>query len=208
VVTIEQKIILFSRLIYQLMNSNFKEVLQNLESEQEKRFEDNKHDIDLQVKKIISNAHKKRDLEVSKVQGTFKINEKREHMLEKEKFFDKFMVKLDAYIEKFVNGESYKDYLLKLINGIGLKDSEIKSLSLYLTKDDYSKYSDLLSKEIKNLGYKEDNYKIDISNYNIIGGIVIEDNINKFKVDLSIKSLLEDNKDYIMKFLFEALERV
>lgn len=205
-VTIEQKIILFSRLIYQLMNANFKEVLQNLEIEHEKRFEENKRDIDLQVKKIISNAHKKRDLEVSKIQGTFKINEKKEHMLKKEKYYDKFMSKLETYVEKFVKGESYKDYLLKLINGIGLKDSEIKNLSLYLTKDDYSRYSDLLSKELKNLGYKEENYKIDISNYNIIGGFVIEDNINKFKVDLSIKSLLEDNKDYIMKVLFEALE--
>lgn len=207
-VTIEQKIILFSRLIYQLMNANFKEDLLNLENEHEKKFEESKRDIDLQVKKIISNSNKKRDLEVSKIQGTLKINEKREHMLEKEKYFDKFMAKLEAYVEQFINGESYKDYLLKLINGIGLKDSEIKSLSLYMTKNDYSRYYDLLSKELQNLGYKEENYKIEISNFNIIGGFVIEDNINKFKIDLSIKSLLEDNKDYIMKVLFEALERV
>ncbi len=207
-VTIEQKIILFSRLIYQIMNANFKEVLQNLESEHDKRFEESKRDIDMQVKKIISSAHKKRDLEISKINGTLKINEKREHMLEKEKYYDKFMAKLEAYIKEFVKGEAYKDYMLKLINGIGLKDSEIKNLNLFMTKDDYSKYSDLLSNELKKLGYKEENYKIEITNQDIIGGFVLEDNINNFKVDLSIRSLLEENQDYIMKVLFEALERV
>ncbi len=205
-VTIEQKIILFSRLIYQLMNSNFKEVLQDLESEYDKKFEENKHNIDLQVKKIVNSAHKKRDLEVSKIQGTLKMNEKKEYMLEKEKCYEKFMNKLKAYIFEYVKSESYKNYLLKLINDIGLKCTDMNDISLYLTKEDHGKYSDLLGKELQKLGYKENNYKIEILKNSIIGGFVIEDNINKIRIDLSIKSLLDDNREYIMKILFEALE--
>lgn len=205
-VTIEQKLILFSRLIYQLMNANFKEVLKNLESDYNDKFEKNKKDIDSQAKKIISNAQKKRDIEVSKIQGNLKINEKKEYVLAKERCYDKFMDKLKVRTNEFVKGASYKDYLLKLINGIGLKDSEMKEISLYLSKEDYSNYKDLIANELKKSGYPEDNFKIEPSKDNIIGGFVIEDNINNFKVDLSIKSLLEDNKDYIMKILFEALE--
>jgi V/A-type H+-transporting ATPase subunit E len=205
-VTIEQKIILFSRLIYQLMNANFKEVLQDLESEYDKKFEDNKNYIDLQVKKIVNNAHKKRDLEVSKIQGTLKMNEKKDYMLQKEKCYEKFMDKLKTYIYEYIKSESYKDYLLRLINDIGLKYTDMSDISLYLTKEDYDKYSDLLSKELQKIGYKENDYKIAILKNSMIGGFVIEDNINKIRIDLSIKSLLDDNKEYIMKILFEALE--
>ncbi len=207
-VTIEQKIVLFSKRTYQLMNANFKETLQELETEYDKKFEENKNYVDLQVKKIISNAHKKRDLEVSKIQGTLKMNDKKEYMLEKERCYEKFMNKLKAYINDYVKGESYKDYLLKLINGIDLKPTEMNDISLYLTNEDYGKYKNLLSEELKKLGYSENNYKVEAINSSIIGGFIIDDNINKIRIDLSIKSLLDDNKEYIMKILFEALEKV
>lgn len=222
-VTIEQKMILFSRLIYQLMNAEFKEVLKNLEADYNDRLEKNKRDIDSEVKKIINNAHKKRDLEVSKIHSTLRINEKKEYMLIREKYYNKFMDRLKAYIYEFVKSDGYKSYLLGLINGIGLKEEamsnpvtpacgnncmgiNIKDISLYMTSKDYDLYSDLLSAELKKFGYEDGGYKIAVSKDNIIGGFIIEDNIDKFRIDLSIKSLLDDNKEYIMKILFEALE--
>ena len=99
-------------------------------------------------------------------------------------------------------------YLLKLINGIDLKPTEMNDISLYLTNEDYGKYKNLLSEELKKLGYSENNYKVEAINSSIIGGFIIDDNINKIRIDLSIKSLLDDNKEYIMKILFEALEKV
>ncbi len=222
-VTIEQKMILFSRLIYQLMNAEFKGVLKNLEADYNEKLEKNKRDIDSEVKKIVNNAHKKRDLEVSKIHSTLRINEKKEYMLIREKYYNKFMDRLKAYIYEFVKSEGYKSYLLRLINGIGLKEEamhnpitpacenncigiNIKDISLYMTSKDYDLYSELLSAELKKFGYEEGSYRIDVSNDNIIGGFIIEDNIDKFRIDLSIKSLLDDNKDFIMKILFEALE--
>ena len=205
-VTIEQKVLLFSKLIDQLMNAQFKEGLKNLEVEYNGKLEKNKKDTDLEVKKIINNANKKRNLEISKAYSSFKINEKKELMLVKENCFNKFMVRLKSYIEDFIKSDKYKDYLLKLIKEISLEEKHTNSITIYVTSDDYSKYSDLLKNELKKLGYNDDKYTIAVAKDNIIGGFVVEDNVDKFRINLSIKSLLEDNKSYIMQMLFEALE--
>ena len=205
-VTIEQKVLLFSKLIDQLMNAQFKEGLKNLEVEYNGKLEKNKKDTDLEVKKIINNANKKRNLEISKAYSSFKINEKKELMLVKENCFNKFMVRLKSYIEEFIKSDKYKDYLLKLIKEISLEEKHTNSITIYVTSDDYSKYSDLLKNELKKLGYNDDKYTIAVAKDNIIGGFVVEDNVDKFRINLSIKSLLEDNKSYIMQMLFEALE--
>ena len=205
-VTIEQKVLLFSKLIDQLMNAQFKEGLKNLEVEYNGKLEKNKKDTDLEVKKIINNANKKRNLEISKAYSSFKINEKKELMLVKENCFNKFMVRLKSYIEEFIKSDKYKDYLLKLIKEISLEEKHTNSITIYVTSDDYSKYSDLLKNELKKLGYNDDKYTIAVAKDNIIGGFVVEDNVDKFRINLSIKSLLDDNKSYIMQMLFEALE--
>ncbi len=205
-VTIEQKVLLFSKLIDQLMNTQFKEGLKDLEVEYSRKLEKNRKDTDLEVKKIIDNAHKKRDLEISKAYSSFKISEKKEHMLIKEKCFNKLMDSLKLYIEEFVNSDEYKEYLLRLVNDISVEENRINNVTMYVTNKDYNKYSDLLSNELKRLGYNDDSYKISISKENIIGGFVVEDNIEKIRINLSIKSLLDDNKPYIMQMLFEALE--
>lgn len=205
-VTIEQKVLLFSKLIDQLMNTQFKEGLKDLEVEYSGKIEKSRKDTDLEVKKIINNAHKKRDLEISKAYSSLKISEKKEHMLVKEKCFNKFMGSLKLYIEGFINSDEYKEYLLRLVSEISAEENHVNNITMYVTRDDYNKYSDLLSKELKRLGYNDDSYKISISKDNIIGGFVVEDNIEKIRINLSIKSLLEDNKPYIMQMLFEALE--
>lgn len=205
-VTIEQKVLLFSKLIDQLMNTQFKEGLKNLEEEYSGKLEKNRKDTDLEVKKIINSANKKRDLEISRAYSGLKINEKKEYMLVKEKCFNKLMDSLKSYIDEFIKSDIYKDYLLKLISEFSLEKKHIKNITMYVTNNDYNKYFDILNKALKELGYNDDNYKIAVAKDKIIGGFVVEDNIEKLRIDLSIKSLLDDNKPYIMQILFEALE--
>jgi len=205
-VTIEQKVLLFSKLINQLMNTQFKEGLTNLEEEYSGKLEKNKKDTDLEVKKIINSANKKRDLEISRAYSSLKINEKREYMLVKEKCFNKLMDSLKAHIDEFIKSDIYKDYLLKLVNEFSLEKKHMNNITMYVTDNDYNKYFDIFNKALKDLGYNDDDYKIAVTKDKIIGGFVVEDNIEKLRIDLSIKSLLDDNKPYIMQILFEALE--
>ena len=205
-VTIEQKVLLFSKLIDQIMNTKFKEALNNLEVEYIRKLEKDITDTDLEVKKLIENAHKKKDLEISKALSTVKINEKKDYMLAKENCFNKFMDSLQSYIDEFIKTDSYKDYLLKLIGTMNPEKNQFNSITMYVTNNDYNKYYNLLSKELIKLGYKEDSFTISVAKDNIIGGFFIDDNINKLRINSSIKSLLDDNKDYIMHTLFEALE--
>jgi len=205
-VTIEQKVLLFSKLIDQLMNNQYKEGLKNLEIEYSDKLEQNKQETDYEVKKIISDANKKRDLELSKAYSSSKISEKKEYMLAKERCFIKLMDSLKSYIDAFVRSDRYKDYLLTLFCDLGLEKLDMKSITVYVTKEDLRKYFELLNKGFNDLGYKDENLQLTSTNDGIIGGFLIEDNIDKLRINLSIKSLLDDNKEFIMQTLFEALE--
>lgn len=205
-VTIEQKVLLFSKLINQLMSNEFKESLNSLEKEYEKKIERNKKDTQIEVKKIINDAYKKRDLEFSEQNSNSRISIKKEYMLAKQKCFDKLMDTLKLEIDKFITSDNYKDYLMKIISEVAIESSQLKDITIYITDNDYIKYSNLLEKGLKDIGFDEKIFKIMKTKEKIVGGLIIEDNINKVRLDLSIKSLLKDNEADIMQMLFEALE--
>ncbi|MEG2018626.1 MAG: V-type ATP synthase subunit E family protein, partial [Clostridium sp.] len=170
------------------------------------KLEKNMVETDLEVKRIIDNAQKKKKLELSKLYSNTKISEKKEYMLVREKCFNKLMDSLKSYVDVFVKSCRYKDYLLKLFKDLYSEKLDMKSITVYVTKDDLDKYSELLNKGFMDLGYIGDNLNILSAKDKIIGGFVIEDNIDKLRINLSIKSLLDDNKPFIMQALFEALE--
>ena len=205
-VTIEQKVLLFSKLIDQLMNNQYKEGLKNLEQEYHEKFEKNKLDTDIEVKKIINNANKKRDLEAMQAYSNAKIEEKKQLMIIKEKCFSRLMKTLNEYIIAFINSEKYKDYLEKLLNDLSLEKTYLENITVYVTKNDYDKYLELLTQGFKKLNFTDNNFKIISTKDNIIGGFILEDNVDKLRINLSIKALLEENEPYIMHTLFKALE--
>ena len=98
------------------------------------------------------------------------------------------MDKLKLEIDKFVLSDSYKDYLKKIISEVADEKLQFKNITIYVTNNDYMRYSDLLEKEFKNIGFDEKAYKVVKTDENIIGGLMIEDNINKVRLDLSNKS--------------------
>ena len=205
-VTIEQKVLLFSKLKDQLMNNQYKEGLKNLEQEYHEKFEKNKLDTDIEVKKIINNANKKRDLEAMQAYSNAKIEEKKQLMIIKEKCFSRLMKTLNEYIIAFINSEKYKDYLEKLLNDLSLEKTYLENITVYVTKNDYDKYLELLTQGFKKLNFTDNNFKIISTKDNIIGGFILEDNVDKLRINLSIKALLEENEPYIMHTLFKALE--
>lgn len=200
-VTIEQKLLLFSKLINHSMEKDFKDELKELEKQYSLRSDSSKDEIDAAAQSIEERARKKAEMRRTESLSKQAVNIKREILLQKEKCYYIFMEKLKSRLTEFVNTEEYKTYLLNLIKKINITDENYDWV-IYLTESDNKRYSELIKEELK-----KNNINIEFKNsYNIIGGLIVIDKDKNTKIDFSIDSVLEDNKTYIMQTIFDALE--
>ncbi|MDD4781672.1 MAG: V-type ATP synthase subunit E [Tissierellia bacterium] len=202
-VTIEQKLLLFSKLLNQSMNQSFEEELKELEKQYKEKLQKTKEEVDLEANKIVEKENKNFELKKNQIISKSKIKLKRETMLLKEKYYNQFLNSLKVKLNFFVNSKEYKNYLA---NNLKKLDNELfnnySNLVIYLTKIDYDKYSEFIKENI------EEKFNVTcIFNCldTLIGGLIIENTEKNYRVDLSIDSILEENKLYIMQELFNAL---
>lgn len=201
-ITIEQKLLLFSKLINQSMEKSFKEELKELEKQYSEKINKSIAEIDAAAKSIEERAKIKTEMKKKESLSKSKVIIKREILILKEKYYYIFMEELKDRLSEFVKSKEYKEYFLSLIKNINTSNENCR-LEIYLTESDRKKYSALIKKELNR------NKDIDIefkNSYNIIGGFIVVDKNNNTKIDLSFDSVLEDNKTYIMKTIFDALE--
>lgn len=205
-VTIEQKLLLFSKLLNQSMDKKFNEDFKEIEKQNELRIQENKDEVDREAKEIEENAKKKAETKRIESLSKSKVIIKREIIVLKEKYYNIFMDNFKNTLEDFIKSKKYKTFLTKEILSFQeyMKSREDCNLIISLTKKDNDNYSSFLKEEFKKYP-KIENISFIISE-DILGGLIIEIVDKNFKVDLSIDAILEENKSYIMQTIFESLE--
>lgn len=206
-VTIEQKLLLFSKLLHQSMDKNFAEELEELEKQYRYKLQKNKENVDKEVENILGNARKKVETGNAEFISKSKMNIKKQSMAVKEKYFEILMDHFNGMLKEFVKSESYKQYLLGLFVNLDeeMNKNENDSVIVYLTETDNDKYGLLIKRAIE-LKYNYENITFKEINESIIGGIVVEFPEKSLRINMTIEAVLEENQPYIMQTLFEALE--
>lgn len=202
-VTIEQKLTLFYKLIAQSMDIELKEKLKNIEDIYSVKVEQSKKEVDKEAELIEERAKKKCEARKTESISKSKVIIKRDIMILKEKYFNEFMIELKQMLKEFVDSENYQKYLLQIVSELSdeLKEYENCNLVVILNNKDKDKYIDILNNCFsKYENIKSTNFK---TNNNIIGGLILE--VENTKIDLSIDSVLEENKTYIMQSVFESI---
>lgn len=204
-ITIEEKIKLFYKLLNQSMDIHLTEDLMELESSYEFKLEKLKNNVDKEAKEIEEKALKRAEIKRAESISKSKVIIKKDIMALKEKHYYIFMDKFRNILKEFVNSNEYESYLSKIISKLsdGIKNYKESDLVLYVTNKDNDKYGDFIKNE---LNKNNDNNIILKTTENIIGGIIAEFTEKNIKVDMSIDAVLEDNKTYIMQTIFETLE--
>jgi len=207
-VTIEQKLTLFSKLLNQSMDYNFNEELKKMDEQYKDLLQKNKDEVDKEVLEIEGRARKQADMKLVESTSKSKVLFKKEKMRLKEKYFEMFIDNLKKTINEFVSSDKYKNYLSKTIESLNEElnksNKEYSDLTIYLNSQDYNKYKEFIKQEIEN---KQKGINITFKTENdIIGGVILESTENNFKIDFTINAVLKDNESTIMQELFEALE--
>lgn len=198
-VTIEQKLTLFSKLLNQDIKEEVDKKFNALEKEYEKRIAENKFAVDKEANEIVEQARKRAEIKKVELLSKGKLNSKKEMMLMKEQTIIRFMSALEEKIKVFTTSNEYRGYLEKVIKGLrSLKDYE-NNLVIYLTKSDYESNKDFIQETLVKNGLKADKLSFDVTTEDILGGLVIKDPIFSTRIDESIRALLEEEKDQIIE---------
>jgi len=203
-VTIEQKLSMFSKLLHRSMTEKFTEEMEQLKKEYEVKIQKNKDAVDKEAENILSGMLKKAEAEKIELTSITRIGMKREYMSVKEKYFTVLMDHLKAEIEKFIQSEKYGDYLFSLAKELEKTEQFSDRLIIYMTARDHETYAEAIKQELLKSSQRDLYFKI--ADDNMIGGFTAEDPVSHIRINFSISALLEDNKPYMMQVLFQAIE--
>ncbi|MEL7646702.1 MAG: V-type ATP synthase subunit E family protein [Sedimentibacter sp.] len=205
-VTIEQKLLLFSKLINNSMDKSLNEELKELEKQYDLKIKKNMEETDHMAKSIEERAEKKAEMKRTESLSRSKVIIKREIIVLKEKYYYTFMEAFKNRLSEFVESEMYKTYLSGLISTVEklINSYEECSVVISMRESDKNKYSEFIEQELKkSKSCKSVEFK---STNDIMGGFIAVVDDKDIKIDLSVDAVLEENKMYIMQTIFEALE--
>lgn len=203
-VTIEQKLAMFSNLLHRSMNEKFLDEMDKLRKSYEIRHRENKAEVNEKTEEILDQAYKKAEAEKTELISKIRISAKKEYMAVREKLFNTLMEHLTDRINAFIRSSDYEEYLFSLLKKLIEEDPSTGPLIIYLTGADYEKYAELLKTKFPVARQKELIMKI--TDDDIVGGFIAENPDLNIRMNLSIKALLEDNRSFMMESLFKALE--
>ena len=204
-ITIEDKIKLFYKLLNQSMDIHLTEDLKDIEDNYKYKIQRLQSVVDKEAKDIEEKAAQRVEVRRAESLSKSKVIIKKDIMALKEKYYVIFMNKFNSKLAEFVQSEEYKSFLSNIISRVvtEIKGYEDCNLLVYMSKNDIDKYGDFVKAEINKKISLNVNFK---QNPNIIGGLIAEIKEKNIKIDSSIDAVVEDNKMYIMQTIFETLE--
>lgn len=207
-VTIEQKLSLFSKLLQQDIKTEIGEKIEGMEKEYDEIMSEHKRKVDKKADDIIEHARKKGEMKRLELISKAKMQTKKESMVAKEKYIGVFIEHLKERITSFKKTSEYKDYLRHMIGTLENLDSYKTDFIVYMTEDDKEMYGEYVLDIIAQGGISKDKLRLGIKEENMIGGIILDSPEKNLRIDLSISTVIEDHKDEIVEGIFNAIGEV
>ncbi len=204
-VTIEQKLTLFSKLLHQDIKDEIDKKLTELDKEYEKRITRNKDKVDKEAGIIIEKAMRRAEAKKVEIISKGKLSAKKEALLTKEKYINTFMETLKGRIQAFIQTDSYKAFLKHHLMQFQDLQGYENALVIYMTQADYQTNKDYIKDILISLGLGEDKLGFEIAGDAILGGVILSDPKLNMRIDASIEALLDDTKNLIIESLFAAI---
>ena len=207
-VTIEQKLTLFSKLLHQDIKDEMEQKFYELEKEYQKASAESKFCVDKEACDIIEQARRKAESKKIELISKGKLCSKKEAMWTKEKVVERFMTALEERIKKFILTPEYKLYLSKRVSELDFLKGYTNPLVVYVTPNDFATNKGFILEQLITLGVSSEKLSFKETSEEIIGGFIMEDSSLNMRVDQSIRAMLEENKDSIVEKITLAIGEV
>lgn len=201
--TIEDKIKLFVKIIYEKIDETKEKEIEEFSKEKELRLEELKQYIETKRIETINESTKKAEIKAAELITSQKIKAHQEILALKQKFIKETIGLLKKRFEGFAQSEGYKDFLLEAIekNLASLEESEYTVL---MTPKDLELYGEI----IKFSGQKQGKViSVAVTKKDVIGGYLIEHKSGKFRIENSFAAKISEFEEYIGLQVMNLLDR-
>lgn len=205
-ITVEGKLDLFKKILFDRVEADWSEKVDNITRTMEQKLEEKKQEFERRKKAIIedreSRAQVKRKVIISKAQSDsdYEIMKKREELLRE------MAESLKSWCREFIKGDSYKAFLQKNIEE-SFRVMKGQNLLLRFTNRDLKDLETFIKEQIQHYGAQR-NSEVHALEDEIIGGFTIEDKDSGVIADFTIKTLIDEGKEFMGKLLYERLDEV
>lgn len=198
--SIEDKIALFSKVIFERIDDEFRQrrdvLLQHYEKEKASVNAEYQKKLNQAIQTVTKNAEIERHNIVSKAISAGRISILRRRQEFMERLID--LVKLRA--KQFVKTEEYKDFLGWAVDQVS-KNFDPDQMVIYnFTGRDLGSYNDFIFDSIKKLRYKN-NFQIAEGGDDMIGGVFALSGDGRMEVDYTINTTIEESRPVIGRLL-------
>lgn len=207
-VTIEQKLTLFSKLLNQDIKAEMTEKFDQLDKEYEKRIAESKFQVDKEASKIVEEARKRAEIKKVELISKGKLSSKKEMMQAKEEMIKRFMKSLEEKTVEFTQTLEYAKYFKQMIKRLGDFKEDEDELIVYLSQRDYGQNQAWIKEEFLKQGIGQEKLKFDVAQTNILGGCIVVNPKMNTRIDLSIRATLDEARDQIIEKISRAIEEV
>lgn len=187
-VTIEDKINLFSKIIYDEVDEKINFQLDKLKEVEAETMEKEEKDIEKYKNKNTQHINKKSDSKYEKAIFELRIREQQELLSLKENMIDEILYSLKKRLVDFTNSDEYIDYIKNYLDNT-LKSIENNEGSIvYFNEKDKEIFKKIINKK---------DVEISDETKDIIGGYILQDKNNKFRIDCSLDENVKECKEKI-----------
>lgn len=200
--TIDDKINLFSKIIFDKVNEEKDEKLGEFNKEAHNKLEVEQAKISELKKNLQRDIVKKANIKANEIIAREKLNKQREILALKEALIKATLEEVKDKLLQFVSSKQYDGFFMASLEK-ALKEVEAGSYYIVLVERDYEKFK--LDIEAIKAKYNNKTIEIKVSEEDFIGGVILLDTKGTFKVDNSLFAKLQESKELIGVKVMEML---
>lgn len=180
--TIEDKLELFTKIVFNEIEEQFKKQEEKNRSEINEILSKENEKVENYKEKTIKDIEKKITTKQRENISKAKMDTQRKLLSIKEEIIREAIEEVKEGVKEYSSTDEYKNYLLSEIRN--LKSEEVpESFILYLSEKDIKKFKDDIEKELQHISKS---FNIEPSKTPIIGGFILEDEEKSFRIDNSL----------------------
>lgn len=207
-VTIEEKLSLFSKLVFQDILNESEKKIKALEEKNAALIEEYRKELIEKSKKITLNMDRKIEQKKSEMLSKAKMEVKQSLLSKKQELLDRILEEQKNKAKEFIHTNEYALFFKKNFEAILSELPEISGLRIEIMERDREAFQEYIEKAVMDNGYSPEKISYIEGSKAMIGGIIVSNIEGTLRYDASISSLLEDKKAFIMERMYEELEKV
>ncbi|MDR7857396.1 V-type ATP synthase subunit E [Tissierella sp.] len=200
-ITLEDKLDIFYKMIFKEEEERSKKALEELEANNKLILESKKIELENKKEEIIERRRLLAEIQKNELLSKYNQEDRNAILIKKEEALGDLIKSLEDKARSFTSTEEYKDYILHGIEDV-IKDMEEKEVTIGLIEEDKLRFEDFILKLGKEYGK---NIIFDIVSNHIIGGFILK--YESYNLDSSFKTIIDENRYLIGKRLYSSLEK-